>query len=192
MATVASITENLLYRNMYKRKIGAFRAQEKDYLLNNWRAEIFPSQFFTAEIRKRRASTYHDTVRCVYSTGVTANLFRSANLFRRNLFASGFVPDFQKISEFVSGWDNGRWFFETGATSVKVHVPFLIIGSFSGGPQEWHSHFIRLCPGAEWHAHNYAFGVGVDQTAFNMHDGDRWQCPGDCPQKASTNHWYYS
>ena len=34
--------------------------------------------------------------------GVTANLFRSANLFRRNLFASGFVPDFQKISEFVS------------------------------------------------------------------------------------------
>ena len=33
--------------------------------------------------------------------GVTANLFRSANLFRRNLFASGFVPDFQKISEFV-------------------------------------------------------------------------------------------
>ena len=38
----------------------------------------------------------------------------------------------------------------------------------------------------------YAFGVGVDQTAFNMHDGDQWQCPGDCPQKASTNHWYYS
>ena len=33
--------------------------------------------------------------------GVRANLFRSANLFRRNLFASGFVPDFQKISEFV-------------------------------------------------------------------------------------------
>ena len=33
--------------------------------------------------------------------GVTANLFRSANLFRRNLFASGSVPDFQKISEFV-------------------------------------------------------------------------------------------
>ena len=35
------------------------------------------------------------------SYGVIANLFRSANLFRRNLFASGFVPDFQKISEFV-------------------------------------------------------------------------------------------
>ena len=34
-------------------------------------------------------------------SGVTANLFRSANLSRRNLFASGFVPDFQKISEFV-------------------------------------------------------------------------------------------
>ena len=31
----------------------------------------------------------------------TANLFQSANLFRRNLFASGSVPDFQKISEFV-------------------------------------------------------------------------------------------
>ena len=30
-----------------------------------------------------------------YVTGVTVNLFR------RNLFASGFVPDFQKISEFV-------------------------------------------------------------------------------------------
>ena len=25
----------------------------------------------------------------------------TANLFRRNLFASGFVPDFQKVSEFV-------------------------------------------------------------------------------------------
>ena len=37
----------------------------------------------------------------ISDTGVTANLFRSANLFRRNLFASGFVPDFQKISEFV-------------------------------------------------------------------------------------------
>ena len=34
---------------------------------------------------------------------VTANLFRSANLFRRNLFASGSVPDFQKISGFVPG-----------------------------------------------------------------------------------------
>ena len=34
-------------------------------------------------------------------SGVTANLFRSVNLFRRNLFTSGSVPDFQKISEFV-------------------------------------------------------------------------------------------
>ena len=35
------------------------------------------------------------------ASGVTVNLFRSANLFRRNLFASRFVPDFQEISEFV-------------------------------------------------------------------------------------------
>ena len=30
----------------------------------------------------------------------------------------------------------------------------------------------------------HALGVGVDQTAF-MQDGDQWQCPSDCPQKAS-------
>ena len=57
-----------------------------------------------------------------WGPGVTANLFRSANLFRRNLFASGSVPDFQKISEFVP-MGNGRCFFDTGATRVKIHVP---------------------------------------------------------------------
>ena len=33
----------------------------------------------------------------------------------------------------------------------------------------------------------HEFGVGVDQTAF-MYDGDQWQCPSDCSQKASTNY----
>ena len=33
----------------------------------------------------------------------------------------------------------------------------------------------------------HAFGVSMDQTAF-MHDGDQWQCPSECPQKASTNY----
>ena len=31
-------------------------------------------------------------------------------------------------------------------------------------------------------------GRGSNSLKLDMHDGDQWQCPGDCPQKASTNH----
>ena len=55
----------------------------------------------------QRAIMKHGTER----TSVTGNLFRSANLFRRNLFASGSVPDFQKISEFVP--DGQRSMFQS-------------------------------------------------------------------------------
>ena len=35
--------------------------------------------------------------------GVTADLFRLADLFRRNLYASGYVPVFKELSGFVPG-----------------------------------------------------------------------------------------
>ena len=37
------------------------------------------------------------------SVPVTADLFRPANLFRRNIFASVFVPVFRNLSGFVLG-----------------------------------------------------------------------------------------
>ena len=36
-------------------------------------------------------------------TGVTADLFRVADLFRWNFYASGFVPVFEEFSGFVPG-----------------------------------------------------------------------------------------
>ena len=36
-------------------------------------------------------------------SGVTADLFRLADLFRRNLYASGYVPVFKELSGFVPG-----------------------------------------------------------------------------------------
>ena len=60
-----------------------------------------------SSLSSERACAIYDRVTMGNSlsvhSGVTANLFRSANLFRRNLFASGSVPDFQKISGFVPG-----------------------------------------------------------------------------------------
>ena len=67
----------------------------------------------------------------------------TANLLRRNIFASGVVSDFQKISEFVPNRQQSKILWHS---CIKYIVVFLVL-ALLWRPQKWHSHFIGATVG---------------------------------------------
>ena len=115
----------------------------------------------------------------------------TANLFRRNLFASGSVPDFQKISEFVP-WAT----VDVSLTQVQPESKYMFQfnnWSFSGGLRSGiATSYASARARSDMRISCIWCGCGSN-SLYAWWWSMAMSGPSDSgPQKASTNHWYYS